>query len=345
MKLLILTQKVDKNDAILGFFHNWLLEFSRHCEKLTVICLAKGEYNLPRHVKVLSLGKESGASSLKYLFNFYKYLWQLRHDYDRVLVHMNVEYIILGAFSWRVLRKKIALWYMHKQVDWKLRWAEKLTDYIFTGSAESFRLPSQKLKVLHHGIDSQLFYFKDKVEHKEVRLLTTGRITPIKQINIMIDLLTILESKINRNIVLEIVGTSITGKDKQYQEGLRRRAGELNLSPQVKFLGAVTNKEIVKLYQEADIFLNFSQTGSLDKAILEAMSCGTLVVSSNEASQSFLPAELFVNNSQPEMIADKIVNILNLSKEKNLALRKELRQYVENNHDLGDLISKIVSNF
>ena len=27
MKLLVITQKVDKNDAILGFFHRWLIEF------------------------------------------------------------------------------------------------------------------------------------------------------------------------------------------------------------------------------------------------------------------------------------------------------------------------------
>ena len=58
MKLLILTQKIDINDPILGFFHRWVEEFSKHCEKITVICLEKGEHHLPENVKVLSLGKE-----------------------------------------------------------------------------------------------------------------------------------------------------------------------------------------------------------------------------------------------------------------------------------------------
>ncbi len=58
MKLLILTQKVDKNDPTLGFFHRWIEEFANHYENLTIICLEKGIYTLPKNVQVLSLGKE-----------------------------------------------------------------------------------------------------------------------------------------------------------------------------------------------------------------------------------------------------------------------------------------------
>ena len=72
MKLLIVTQKVDKNDPILGFFHRWIEEFARHVEFVTVICLGVGEYSLPVNVKVLSLGKEKKKSRLKYIFMFYK---------------------------------------------------------------------------------------------------------------------------------------------------------------------------------------------------------------------------------------------------------------------------------
>ena len=59
MKLLILTQKMDKNDDLLGFFHNWVSEFAKKCEKVTVISLGIGEYSLSDNVKVLSLGKET----------------------------------------------------------------------------------------------------------------------------------------------------------------------------------------------------------------------------------------------------------------------------------------------
>ena len=55
MRLLICTQAVDVNDPILGFFVRWIEEFAKHCEKVTVICLRKGEYTLPQNVHVHAL--------------------------------------------------------------------------------------------------------------------------------------------------------------------------------------------------------------------------------------------------------------------------------------------------
>ena len=99
MKLLVITQKVNKNDSNLGFFHEWLLRLAGQVEKLTIICLEKGEYNLPDNVQVLSLGKNikyqisniKFICQLKYLFRFYKYIWKFRKEYDAVFVHMNPE--------------------------------------------------------------------------------------------------------------------------------------------------------------------------------------------------------------------------------------------------------------
>ena len=74
MKLLILTQKLDNTDDDLGFFHEWIEEFTEQCEQVTVICLFKGDYNFPDNVKILSLGKEGGVSRIKYLFRFYAFV-------------------------------------------------------------------------------------------------------------------------------------------------------------------------------------------------------------------------------------------------------------------------------
>ncbi|MCH8889170.1 hypothetical protein IID26_01965, partial [Patescibacteria group bacterium] len=79
MKLLLVTQKVDIDDPILGFFHRWIEEFAKQCEKVTVITLFEGKHNLPENVKVLSLGKESGAPRLKYVSRFFTYTWRERN--------------------------------------------------------------------------------------------------------------------------------------------------------------------------------------------------------------------------------------------------------------------------
>lgn len=175
MKLLVITQKVNKNDPVLGFFHEWLKRLSLKTEQLTVICLEAGEYNLPENVQVLSLGKENKKSRLVYLKNFYKYIFNYRQDYDGVFIHMNPEYAFLGGMFWKLWHKKVLLWYMHKAVNWRLWLGEKFVNKIFTGSKESFRLSSKKVEVVGHGIPTDLF----KPSHGH-GLVWVGRLDKIK---------------------------------------------------------------------------------------------------------------------------------------------------------------------
>ena len=94
MKLLIITQKVDMNDDLLGFFHDWIIEFSKHFEEVTFICLKKGEYDLPQNVKVLSLGKETNKCKLKYIYNFYKNLYFIKicHENYTAIFNLFIHY-------------------------------------------------------------------------------------------------------------------------------------------------------------------------------------------------------------------------------------------------------------
>ena len=107
MKLLIITQKVDEQDEVLGFMHRWIGEFARRCEAVVVICLEEGTHHLPQNVKVLSLGKEKNPSRIRYILRFWYFIWHERNAYDVVFVHMNQVYVVLGWLAWRVLGKKI----------------------------------------------------------------------------------------------------------------------------------------------------------------------------------------------------------------------------------------------
>src|SRR3989344_839285 len=108
MKLLIFTQKVDKNDSTLGFFHTWIMEISKKVESVSVICLGVGEYNLPKNVTVYSLGKDQIDTystkyivrKIRYIINFYKYLFLIKGSYNRVFIHMNEEYAPLAGWYW-----------------------------------------------------------------------------------------------------------------------------------------------------------------------------------------------------------------------------------------------------
>ena len=49
MRILIITQKVDKDDSLLGFFHYWIENIAALAEQVTVIALSKGSYDLPKN--------------------------------------------------------------------------------------------------------------------------------------------------------------------------------------------------------------------------------------------------------------------------------------------------------
>lgn len=347
MRLLIVTQKADKNDPILGFFHRWLLEFSKKCEKLTVVCLYEGEHDLPAGVKVLSLGKEKGVSSLEYLINFYKYIWQERNNYDAVFVHMNPVYVALGAIPWKIWGKKISLWYVHKSVDFKLRVAEFFSDDIFTVAKESFQLESGKVHIVGHGIPVERFSrpSDEKRNDNKFRIISVGRITPIKNLDTLIEAAKIVKEEKN-NIDLEIllVGGPAQKGDEKYFEKLKKMTAEFGLEKNVVFLGNVPNDEIRKYYWKSDLSVNLCPTGGVDKAVLESMASGLPVLASNKAFEAYFgkyKGVLMFGLRDPKDLADRILKIIEGDNGKEI--KEFLLRSVAERASLENLISKIIS--
>lgn len=343
MKLLIITQKIDISDDNLGFFHRWIEEFAKYCELVIVICLQKGEFDLPENVKILSLGKERNNfkifKKLKYARRFYQYIYRERKNYDAVFVHMNPEYIALGGLFWRIWRKKISLWYTHKSVNWKLRLAEKIVEKIFTASKESFRLPSNKVEIMGHGIDTEKFQIiNHKSQITRFKIITAGRIASVKNLHILIEAAEILKKQ-EANFEIRIAGAPITEKDKEYLEKLERMITEKKLEDSVYFTGSIPYKEIEKFYQTGDLFVNLSNTGSLDKSALEAMACGVNVLVSNEAFFGVLPEENLIKELDVVSLAEKIKQFM-----LNNIPAGNLREIAVKNHDLKNLIKKLIEN-
>lgn len=335
MKLLIITQKVDIDDPILGFFHKWIEKFSKYYESIVVICLNKGKYNLPNNVKVLSLGKENGVSKIKYLYNFYKYIVQERDNYDKVFVHMNPIYVVMGGIIWRILGKSIALWYTHKNVDFKLRIAEIISDKIFSASKESFRLKSNKLKIVGHGIDTNLFCPSKENSRDKYTILSVGRISQTKNQYIIIDALNNLLEQYPQ-VKLILVGDAITSEDFKYKEKIQNRIKELKIDKSVIWVGSVKSSSTMDYYQRYEVFINLSTTGSLDKVVLEAMSSGIKVITSNEAFKSVLP-EVNITTNNVQEICDKISHLFSTE------YNNDLREYIISNHNIDKLIKNLYS--
>lgn len=353
MKLLIITQKVDIDDPILGFFHRWIDEFSKYYESITVICLYKGKYNLPANVKVLSLGKENGESKIKYIFNFYKYIIQEKDNYDKVFVHMNPIYVVLGGVIWRIFGKSIALWYTHKNVDLKLRIAEIISNRIFSASSESFRLKSKKLHVVGHGIDIDYFRqdnndnlnFNIKNNDNILRILHVGRITPIKSYEVLLKSIVILRDKYGIDTQVTFIGTTTNKKDNDYFILIKEYINKNNLDDKVNFVGAVNHNEIKKYYLNSDILVNMCTTGGLDKVVLESISLGIPAFFSNKAFLDLLgnvKEYFFYEYNNPELLASKINNYL-LIADKKIIINSMVN--ISKTFDIYILIKKINNLF
>ena len=287
MRLLILTQAVDQDDPALAFFHRWLEEFATQCEKVSVVCLKEGRHALPSNVSVYSLGKESGASRLKYLARFFSHIWSLRGEYDAVFVHMNPEYVALGGIPWRVSGKRIGLWYVHRNVNPWLRIAVLFANVIFTATKESMRVQTSKLKVVGHGIDIAFFSPRTGPAPEKMSIISVGRIAPIKNCDVLVEAAAVLRK---RGLPVEVtfVGAPTSDAERTYAGKLHVQVAALGLSGAVHFAGASGYGELPNVYRRAAATVNLAPTGGSDKVVLESLSCGVPVFVSNRAFESLL---------------------------------------------------------
>lgn len=268
MKLLIITQSVDRDDPVMGFFHRWIEEFSKNFESLVVICLWKGSYDLPKNVKVLSLGKEEDKSKVEYIRRFYKYIWEERENYDSIFVHMNQEYVLLAGVLWRLMDRKVYLWRNHAKGNLLTKLAIYLSHKVFYTSPRSFTARFSKSVRMPIGVDMDSFKPDPKVERKPGSILFLGRIAPVKKVLEFVEWLSHQEFK-----VVTIAGSALP-KDFKYEQEVKDKVKQLGLEHKVKFIGSVTQKEAKNLYQSHELYANFTPAGSMDKTIVEALSCG-----------------------------------------------------------------------
>lgn len=161
MKVLLITEKLDKNDDSASFFHGRLLDFASECEALSVVVLENKSHSLPDNVNVYSLGKENNVSKFGIVCNFYKYIFTHYQEYNRVFVHRNPVYVVVGGWFWRLMGKEVTLWYSHTYSDWMLHLAVFFASQVITPSEKSFPFKTKKLKIVSgHDLDSYVCQIK-----------------------------------------------------------------------------------------------------------------------------------------------------------------------------------------
>ncbi len=282
MRVLMMTQFVDENDWLVGFIPAWLRALATQVEQLDVITLGFRATDLPANVKVYSLGKEHGAGRLARLRTLRQHARALVPQADIIFSHLSDTYPLLLAPWARRYRVPMTMWYTHKQVSWRLRVAETLVQRIYTASAASLTLPTPKAKIVGHGIDTTLFS-PTTAPREPQRLVTVGRVTPIKHLHVLLEALAQLPTA-----MLTIIGAPATAADQAYDAQLKAQAKALGIADRIEWAGGLRQVALVPHLQNAQVAVNLCPTGGMDKAVLEALACETNVVVVNQTFRQLL---------------------------------------------------------
>lgn len=327
MKLLITTQVVDERDPFLGFFVGWLHALSPHFETIHVICLKEGTHTLPGNVSVHSLGKERGASRTLYVMRFFRYLWVMRQEYDAVFVHMNQEYVFLGAIFWKLMRKHVYLWRNHQAGNFLTTLAVRFSTKTFCTSRFSFIARFSKNVLMPVGVDTSSFRILPDMKRVPGTVLFLGRMAPSKRPDVLLEALATLPLETDWRA--DFFGSALP-KDRAYEEGIHTRARALNLESRVTFSPGIPHSECSRVYNSHEIFVNLAASGMYDKTIFEAAACGCIVLA---ASRDFAVRvnEQLVLSEDGGNLPERLAAAISFSEVQSASYRRELIAFAEAN--------------
>lgn len=345
-RLLLFNLATDADDPILGFTTAWINALASRMDAIDVVTMRVGRLAVGANVRVYSVGKEQGYSEARRFIAFYRILWRLlrANHYDACFAHMQPLFAILGAPLLKLYRVPITLWFAHGAVTRRLRLAERLVDHVVTASAESFRIPSPKTYIIGHGIDTDQFaipFTRENQETTRFTLVSVGRLNPVKRPDVLIDAVGLLRQR-EINVHLRFIGDVTNGA---YLELLRERVTQAGLDDAIEFAGPLGFEQIAGAYHQADVMVSASQTGSIDKVILEAMACGLPAITSNEAFVPVLkPWEplLLMPPDDPAALADRVASLMARSSAERDALGRELRALVVRDYGIHQMIDRLM---
>jgi glycosyltransferase involved in cell wall biosynthesis len=340
MRVLMLTQELDEDNSLVNFIPRWVTALAQQIESLDVAALRVGSYTPPPNVHVYSMGKEQGRSRLGLVAGFYQATLPLVRHADAVFVHMIPRFAVMIAPLARLWGKPVTMWYTHPTVNRELRLATVLCRHVVTAAPTSFRLPTPKLRVLGHGIDTDFFAPGKGEAPLRPSIIHVGRLSAIKN---HATLLRALAQGIDAQAVL--IGAVPERHDPAYVDQLRSLASELRVGDRVTFMGGLPAPEVRDWYRRAAVAVNLTPAGFFDKAALESMAVGVPTVVSHGGFDDLLGAyapQLRIDSPQDvDGLAARLRMLLAMSSDERMAIGATLRANVVAEHSLERLMLRL----
>jgi glycosyltransferase involved in cell wall biosynthesis len=197
-----------------------------------------------------------------------------------------------------------------------------------------------------HGIDTARFSpGPDDRDADPALILAVGRVSPIKMRHVLVEAAALVRDEALRFI---IAGQPAAPGDDEYQQKLLLQRDQLGLSEEkFQLAGALSVDELVALYRRGSLVTNLSPPGLFDKAALEAMLTGAMLVVANPTFDPLLGEYRdllhLVDETDPHALAERIRAVMALPPAERARIGADLRERTASEHGLARLMSRIVA--
>lgn len=344
MRLLIVTDTLDVDDPVRGYFHRWIEELALHAKSIRIITAKEGYHTLPKNVTVHSLG---GEHKRRRLSRVLRYLWfSIRHirSFDSVFVFHTPSYIVTTGWWWKLWKKKVGIWYSLGEPTAMLQIARPFCAYIFTPTTYGYYGGGDIKQVVGHGIDTARFKPILRPRHDGTfRMVTVGAISSVRDYTTLIRAISHLKESVETPFSLSIAGAPKAGEE-EFAEEMRKFAHSFGLSDRVTFMGPVKNEDIVKLHQQSDLYISVGTLPGVEKALIEAAATGLPILSSNESFKEHARDYanfVFFEQGDDMALAERIRHAMLMTYDARHALGQVFRNVAVTHHSIDGLAKAI----
>lgn len=191
------------------------------------------------------------------------------------------------AFSWWTLNKARAIYSLSAR---RATAVSTVSEYSKRDMVRFYGVNPDKIHVTPDGVDTRLFHpITERSALSEWRarrlgsdvpfVLYVGKPTERRNLSPLIKVFAALKEKDGIPHKLVIAGADLPG-----QSPFRQVIADLGLQQEVLVLGYVEHRELVFVYSAADLFIYPSSYEGFGMPVLEAMACGTPVITLNNTA-------------------------------------------------------------
>lgn len=226
------------------------------------------------------------SSKLSKFFDICTFLYLKRKDYDIIHVqahsYFNIFSVIISIFWAKIFKKKTIVMYYGGAAKSFFSSFPKIIKFIFSmvdeiivaGSyvKEAFEDLELKVKVIPHILEINKWKYRSRFE-KGRKLLWVRTLSDEYNPLLLLKVFKLL-LKSNDKLKLKIIG------DGPLRNEIDNYISKNSLK-NIELLGRVSSSKLIDTYNWADIFINTTNVDNQPVTVLEAMTCGIPVVSTN----------------------------------------------------------------